>query len=41
MMKKILIFAAFLTWCGTTTTFAQWRLGVTAGADYNTYSMDL
>ncbi len=36
-----MIFAAFLTWCGTTTTFAQWRLGVTAGADYNTYSMDL
>ena len=35
MMKKILIFAAFLTWCGTTTTFAQWRVGVNGGATYN------
>ncbi len=27
--------------CGTTTTFAQWRAGVTAGTSYNIHSMDL
>ena len=33
--------AAILTICGTTRTHAQWRVGVTAGADYNVHSMDL
>jgi hypothetical protein len=41
MMKKFMMLAVFLTWCGTTTTFAQWRVGVTAEADYNTHTMDL
>ena len=37
---KLWMLAAILL-CGTTTTFAQWRVGVTAGADYNTHTMDL
>ena len=39
-VKKLWMLAAILI-CGTTTTSAQWRVGVTAGADYNTLSMDL
>lgn len=39
-VKKLWMLAAIL-FCGTTTSFAQWRVGVTAGADYNTHSMDL
>ena len=41
MKKKKLWMMAAILLCGSTTTFAQWRLGVTAGADYNTHSMDL
>lgn len=41
MTKKKLWMMAAILLCGSTTTFAQWRVGVTAGADYNTHTMDL
>ena len=39
-IRKLWMIAAILI-CGTTTTFAQWRAGVTAGTSYNIHSMDL